>query len=195
MWVEDSRNPPWIAAKMAAMAPGTVPLSVFGWNKKLERFVKAAQPEKAIQLFQQMQQEGATPDSFTFVQLLNACTSLQALEHGRHAHEQILQLGCESNVFVGNSLVDMYAKCGSLEEASRVFNKMPSQDIVSWNSIIMGHVKCGHEYETLALFQQMQQEGFQPNSVTFVGMLNACASVGALEEGRRVHEQNHSKRL
>ncbi len=54
LWVEDSQNPPRIAAKMAAMAPSTVPLSVFGWNKKLERFVKAGQPEKAIQLFQQM---------------------------------------------------------------------------------------------------------------------------------------------
>jgi pentatricopeptide repeat protein len=53
----------------------------------------------------------------------------------------------------------MYAKCGSLEEASRVFNMMPSRDIVSWNSIIMGHVECGHEYETLDLFGQMQQEG------------------------------------
>ncbi|CAK9212162.1 unnamed protein product, partial [Sphagnum troendelagicum] len=74
----------------------------------------------------------------------------------------------------------MYAKCGSIEDAWKMFKKMPSRDVVTWNTMILGRVKCGQGQKALELFQQMQQEGVQPNSVTFVGVLNACASVLAL---------------
>jgi pentatricopeptide repeat protein len=179
-----------VEAEMAAMAPGTVQLNIFRLNKKLEKYVKAGQPEKALQRFQQLQQqEGMSPDTFTFVHVLNACASLRALGEGRRVHEQIVEGSYESNVFVGNSLVDMYPKCGSIEEAWTVFHKMPLHDVVSWNVIILGHVRCGQGQRALELFQQMQQEQVQPMPVTFVGVLNACASVRALEEGRCVHEQ------
>jgi pentatricopeptide repeat protein len=178
-----------VAAEMAAMAPGTVQLHIFSWNMKLAKYVKDGQPEKAMQLFQQMQQEGMSPDTFTFVQVINACAGLGALENGRLVHDQLIQSGCESNIFLGNSLVDMYAKCGSIEDAWRVFNKMPSRDVVTWTAMILGHVKCRQGQKALELFQQMQQEGVQPNTVTFVGVLNACASVVALEEGRCVNQQ------
>ncbi len=92
------------------------------------------------------------PDKFTFIQVVNACAQLQALNDGMHVHEQISQNGCESDVFVGNSLVDMYAKCGNIEDAWRVFSKMPSQIVVSWTAIILGHVKCGQGQNALELF-------------------------------------------
>jgi pentatricopeptide repeat protein len=78
-----------------------------------------------------MQQEHMQPDSVTFVGVLNACASVVAIEDGRCAHDQIIRSGWDSNVFVENSLVEMYAKCGSMEDAWRVFNKMPSQDVVT----------------------------------------------------------------
>ncbi|KAH9532183.1 hypothetical protein CY35_19G076700 [Sphagnum magellanicum] len=137
----------------------------------------------------QMQQERVEPDTRTFVGILNACASAGALEEGKHFHEQIVQRGFESNVFVGSSLVNMYAKCGSMEEAQRVFNKMPSHNVVSWNVMILAHMNCGQGQEALELFQQMQQEGVQPNPLTFVAVLNACASIVAIKEGRRAHEQ------
>jgi pentatricopeptide repeat protein len=71
-----------------------------------------------------MQQKGVQPDSVAFVGVLNACASVGALEEGRRAHEQINQSGCDLDVFVGSSLVDMYAKCRSMEEVWKVFNKM-----------------------------------------------------------------------
>ncbi len=88
-----------------------------------------------------------------------------------------------------SSLVDMYAKCGSIKDAWTVFNKMPLRNVVTWNGMVLGHVKCGQGQKALELFQQMQQEDVLPNSVTFVGVLNACASMVAYEEGRSVHEQ------
>jgi pentatricopeptide repeat protein len=189
LWLVDRKNPPWVEMEMAAMAPGTVDLNPFLWNRRLSKYVKAGEYEKTLGLFRQMQSKGMSPDAFTFVPVLNACASLRALKEGRYVHERIIQSGCESDVFVHSSLIDMYAKCGSIEDAWSVFTKVPSNDVVSWTAIIFAHVKCGQGQKALKLFQQMQQEGVEPNSVTFVGVLNACASVAALEEGRHVHKQ------
>jgi pentatricopeptide repeat protein len=93
--------------------------------------VKCGQGQKALELFQQMQQEGVQPNSVTFVGVINACANIEALEEGKHVHEKIIESGWDTDVFVGSSLVDMYAKCGSLEDAWRVFKKMPSRDVVT----------------------------------------------------------------
>jgi len=185
----DRQNPTWVRAQLAAMAPGTVQLDMFSWNRRLARYVKAGQHEKTIELYQEMQQKGMSPDNFTFVPVLNACASLRALEAGRKVHEEIIQSGCKADVFVGSSLVDMYSKCGSMEDACKVFNNMPSRNVVTWNAMILGHVKCGQGQKALELFHQMQQKGVQPTPVTLMGVLNARASVFALQEGRRTHEQ------
>jgi pentatricopeptide repeat protein len=84
-----------------------------------------------------MQQEGVEPNPVTFVGILNACASVESLQEGKDVHEQIIQSGWESNVSVGSSLVDMYAKCGSIEEAWRVFNSMPKCDVLAWNAMIL----------------------------------------------------------
>jgi pentatricopeptide repeat protein len=163
--------------------------NVVTWIAMILGHVKCGQGQRALELFHQMQQEGVRPDSVILVGVLNACASMVALEDARCVHQQIIGCGWDSDVFVANSSVDMYTTCESIEDACRVFNKMPSRDVVTWNAIILGHVKCGQGQKALELFRQMQQEGVQPNSVTFVGVLNACASVVALEEGRCVHQQ------
>ncbi|CAK9193273.1 unnamed protein product [Sphagnum troendelagicum] len=89
-----------------------------------------------MQLFQQMQGVGVSPNKFAFVQVIKACVGLGTPEDGRLVHKQLIQTGCESDVFVGSSLVDMYAKCGDIEDAWRVFNKMPSRNVVTWTSMI-----------------------------------------------------------
>jgi pentatricopeptide repeat protein len=81
------------------------------------------------------------------------------------------------------------AKLGSIEDAWRVFNKMPSSNVVTWIAMILGDAQCGQGQKALHLFRQMQQEGVQPNFITFLGVLKACSSVVALEEGRCVHQQ------
>ncbi|CAM6035145.1 unnamed protein product [Sphagnum compactum] len=164
--------------------------NVVTWNAMVLGHVRCGQGQKALELFQQMQEEGVRPNSVTFVGVLNACASMVAYEEGRSVHEQIIQSGCESDVFVGSSLVDMYTKCGSLEDAQRVFNIMPSRDVVTWSAMILGHVKCGQGQNALKLFRQLQQEGVQPNSVTFVAVLNACATcshAGLVDEGMRCY--------
>jgi pentatricopeptide repeat protein len=116
-----------------------------------------------------MQQEVVRPISVEFVGVLKACASVGAIEEGRCVHQQIIQSGLESDVFVGSILVDINAKCGSMADAWRVLNKMPSQDMITWTAMIFGHVKCGQGQKALELFQEIQQEGVQPNVFTFVG--------------------------
>jgi len=91
----------------------------------------------------------------------------------------------EFDVFEGNSFVDMYAKRGN---AQNMFDKMQFQDVVNWNTMIVGHVKCGQRQKGLELFEQMQQEDVLPNFVTFVGVLNVYASIVAPEDGRMLGE-------
>ncbi len=88
--------------------------------------------------------------------VLKACASVAVIEEGRCVHQQIIQSGLESDVFVGSSLVDMYAKCGSIEDAGNVFKKMLSRDVVSWTVMISGYMQCREGQKALELFEQMQ---------------------------------------
>ncbi|CAM6078111.1 unnamed protein product [Sphagnum tenellum] len=124
-----------------------------------------------------------------FVQVLNACAGLMALDDGLRIHVQIIQSGCESDLYVGNSLIDMYAKCGGIDYAWLVFSKMPIRNVISWNAMILGLVKCGQEQKAMELFLQMQHGGVAPDRVTFVGLLHACARVAVLKHGKQIHEQ------
>jgi pentatricopeptide repeat protein len=183
LWLVDRKNPPWVEMEMAAMAPGTVDLNPFLWNRRLSKYVKAGEYEKTLGLFRQMQSKGMSPDTFTFVPVLNACASLRALKEGRYVHERIIQSGCESDVFVRSSLIDMYAKCGSMEDAWRVFNRMPSRDVVTWTAMLNGFSMHGHGGEAIAHFEQMCEESIEINNITFVCLLSACSHAGLVYEG------------
>jgi pentatricopeptide repeat protein len=149
--------------------------------------VKCGQGHKALELFQQMQQEGVQPNCVTFVAVLNACASVIALEEGRCVHHQIIQSGLESDVFVGNSLLDIYAKCGSIEDVWKVFHKMPSRDVVTWNAILGGCAMNGHGVEAMKHFEQMCKEDVQPDDITFFCLLSACSLAGLVDEGMHLY--------
>ncbi len=97
--------------------------------------------------------------------VLNACANVvPSGEEGRCVHQQIIECAWDSYIFVVNSLVDLYAKCGSIKDAWRVFNKMPSQDVVIWNAMLGGCAMHGHGNEALKHFEQMS-EGVQPDDI------------------------------
>ncbi len=131
--------------------------------------------------------DGLQPNPVTFVRVLNACASVGALEEGRHAHKQIIQSGCESDVFVGSSLIDMYAKCGSMEDASRVFNKITC-DMLSWSAMLFGLLKSGSSTKHIRTILRNATGKSAPH-LHHIWVLNACANVVALEESRYAHKQ------
>eukprot|EP01018_Ginkgo_biloba_P010079 Gb_35395 [translate_table: standard] len=154
------------------------------WNVMTAGYAQNDCSEEAVELFLQMQQVGLKPDEFTCASVLSACASLAALQQGNAIHAHIIKTGYESNVIVRNTLVDMYAKCGSIEDAQSTFDKMPKRDVVSWTAMISGFAHHGHGKEALKLFEKMQRAGIEPNHITFVVVLSACSHEGLVNEGR-----------
>eukprot|EP01018_Ginkgo_biloba_P000403 Gb_07442 [translate_table: standard] len=156
---------------------------VISWTAIIAGYAQHGHGEEALKFFCKMQRAGMNLDKFVFASVLRACADLAAVEQGKHVHACIFKKGFESDIFVGSALVNMYAKCGSIEDSRQVFDKMIIRDVVSWNVMIVGCAQNGHDKEALKLFEQMQRAGVKPDHITFVGVLFACSHVGLLYEG------------
>lgn len=130
---------------------------------------------------------GLEPDNFTLPFVLKACSALSALETGREVHELAIKLRWESDVFVGAGLIDMYAKCGCVDDARDVFDRIPVRDAVLWNSMIAAYAQNGLPGEALCLCREMVVSGFGPTIATLVSVISAAADVAALPRGRELH--------
>ncbi|URE19578.1 Pentatricopeptide repeat-containing protein [Musa troglodytarum] len=157
------------------------------WTTLISGYTKAGLAKEAVEVFKEMLSENLRADGVTMVAVLSACAELGDLELGRNLHRYIGAREVDMDVFVGNALVYMYSKCGDVDSAYQLFNQMPVRNVVSWNSMISGLVNNREFKQALELFRQMQSEGIEPDAVTLVGVLNSCASLGALELGQWVH--------
>ncbi|KAI5079235.1 hypothetical protein GOP47_0006906 [Adiantum capillus-veneris] len=141
----------------------------------------------ALQLFLRMLQYGSKPNEFTLICIINSCTDLHVLKEGRLVHACVLKQNCEQDKYIGCSLLNLYAKCGSIEDAFKVFEGLNRQTVVAWSSMILGYAEHGHAAQAIHLFQQMQSKGVVPNEITFVCVLKACWKLSALEDGKEIH--------
>lgn len=160
--------------------------SVVSWTSMMSGYVREGLSDEAIKIFYEMKTNGVSPDIFTVTSILHACACSGSLDNGKIVHKYIRENDMESNLFVCNALMDMYAKCGSMEDAHVVFSRMPVKDIVSWNTMIGGYSKNCLPNEALKLFYDMQQNS-NPDSITAACILPACASLAALDRGREIH--------
>lgn len=160
---------------------------VVTWSALIAGYALHGQGQEALEIYQQMQQEGLEPDIVTFVHLLKACSNVPALEHGKLIHAHLMESGLKLDLCLGSTLVDMYAKCGNLEDACLVFDRLPMRNLVTWSALISGYAHQGYGQEALQLFQQMQEEGLMADKVMFVSLLQACSSIAALEQGKQIH--------
>lgn len=157
--------------------------NIVSWTAIISGYLSFNRFEEVIDMFERMLSTGLKPDSFTLVRVLSACTHLGDLKSGERIHRYIFETDSGRNVFVATSLVDMYAKCGSMDRARTVFDKMPEKDIVTWSVMIMGYASNGLPKEALDLFFQMRRENLEPDCYSMVGVLSACARLGALKLG------------
>lgn len=118
-------------------------VSAFPWNSLISGYVEMAEYEDAIALYFQMNEEGIQPDRHTFPRVLKACAGLGSIQVGEAVHRDAVRLGFGNDLFILNSLVDMYAKCGDIVRARKVFDRIPYKDLVSWNSMITGILSSG----------------------------------------------------
>ncbi|XP_057843783.2 pentatricopeptide repeat-containing protein At4g13650 [Cryptomeria japonica] len=157
---------------------------VASWNVMISGYSQSGHGENALKLFFQMQERGIDKELVTFTSVLRASASLAVVEQGRQVHGLIFKTGYESDVSVGNTLADMYAKSGSIHSAHKVFDNMPKKDSVTYNVIISGYSQHGHEKKALQFFEEMQLAHMPPNDITFICVLSACSHVGLVNEGR-----------
>ncbi|CAN6483610.1 unnamed protein product [Victoria cruziana] len=155
---------------------------VASFTSMMSGYAHCGQGEEALKLFPAMLHEGHRPDCFIYSTLLNACAYLSALEQGKQVHTHIVKLGFDLDVFSGNALVNMYAKCGCVEDANLAFLEIPQRGIVSWSAMIAGLAQHGHGVKALELFDQMLREGIHPNHITLVSLISACNHAGLVKE-------------
>ena len=160
-------------------------------------YVQHGQGSLALQLFAKVQSKGITPNKIIYICVLKACTDVRDSQQGKVLHDQIVRSGFESDVTIANTLVDMYAKCGLMGEARRVFDQLTIRTTVSWGAMIAGYVQHGQCHEALSIFEQMQKfhEQCLPNVITFVCILMACGNIGAIENGKQIHDEIVSRKL
>lgn len=168
---------------------------VVSWTALITGYAEHGHGMEALGYVKQMEGEGILPDSHTFVCSLKACGSIGAIDRGQEMHAQIVKKGLEAELFVGNALVDLYARYGLLESAQDVFSKLLVQDVISWNALITGYVEHTHWEEALYCFEQMLHKGISLNAVSFVCGLKACGIIGAADKGQELHVEIVSKGL
>lgn len=161
--------------------------NVVSWNLIIRSYARRGLATMALRLFDQMQQEGISPDMITIVSVVSVCASDGALSKGRQLHAHAMRTGLESDVSVATAIVNMYGKCGSLDDAHRTFEILPVRDLIAWNAMIAAYAQHGHGSQCLELSVKMHQEGVLPDKFTFVSVLSACANLENLEKGKQTH--------
>lgn len=157
---------------------------VISWTSMITGYARANSFSDSVKLFQDMMAAKVKPDKVTVASVLSACAHLGSLDVGRAIHSYIRSYNVETDIYVGNALIDMYCKCASVGKALEVFQEMEdSKDEVSWTSMVTGLAVNGFAERALELFSEMLSEGIKPTHGTFVGILLACSHVGLVDKG------------
>ncbi|KAK4585351.1 hypothetical protein RGQ29_022851 [Quercus rubra] len=153
------------------------------WSTMVSGYVQNGCSNEALVLFKQMQAQNVKADEFTLASVVGACGDMGALDLGKWLHSYIGEEGIDIDIVLGTSLVDMYSKCGSLDNAIRVFEGMSKRDVMAWSTMIGGCAIHGFGEKALKMFHAMKSANVRPNSVTFTSVLCACSHSGLVKEG------------
>ncbi|KAJ4711482.1 Pentatricopeptide repeat-containing protein [Melia azedarach] len=160
---------------------------VIPWSFMIARYAQSSQSIEAVELFCRMRRAFIVPNQFAFSSVLQACAMMEDLDLGKQIHSQVVKVGLDSEVFVSNALMDVYAKCGRMKSSMELFEESENRNHVTWNTMIVGYMQLGDGGKAMSMFLKMLENQVQPTEVTYSTVLRACASVAALEPGTQVH--------
>ncbi|XP_057448153.1 putative pentatricopeptide repeat-containing protein At1g69350, mitochondrial [Lotus japonicus] len=158
--------------------------SIVTWNCMICGFSQNGISVEALNLFDEMYFNSLEINEVTLLSAIQASTNLGYLEKGKWIHHKIIVSGVRKDLYIDTALVDMYAKCGDLQTAQRVFNSMSEKSVVSWSTMIAAYGIHGRINAAISLFTKMVESGIKPNEVTFMNILSACRHAGSVEEGK-----------
>ncbi|XP_058096547.1 pentatricopeptide repeat-containing protein At1g34160-like [Magnolia sinica] len=156
------------------------------WNALVTGLAQGSRPRDALALFSRMRLKGARPNEITVIGALSACSQLGTLKEGEAVRSYMCEEGLDTNLRVCNALIDMYAKCGSIDGALDVFCSMGTRSRVTWNTIIMALAMHGRGPHAVELFTQIRPTGVEPDAVTYLAVLCACNHAGLVDDGLRL---------
>ncbi|XP_057414911.1 putative pentatricopeptide repeat-containing protein At3g01580 [Lotus japonicus] len=159
------------------------------WTSIVTGYERSGTPELALAFFSRMAVlEEVSPDPVTLVSAASACAQLSDSKLGRSIHGFVKRCGLDTHLSLANSLLNLYGKTGSIKSAEILFREMPDKDVISWSSMLACYADNGAATNALDLFNEMIDKRIEPNWVTLVSALRACASASYLEEGRKIHQ-------
>ncbi|XVE59297.1 hypothetical protein DITRI_Ditri05aG0034800 [Diplodiscus trichospermus] len=157
-------------------------------NALTKGVVQNEKANEALDAFGEMVRKDSACDEFTFSIILKACASLPSFTSCQQIHARIVKANFDTNLQVGSSLIEAYAKCGSVEDAEQVFCQISAPDVVSWNSMIKAYSQNGNPGRAISLFRRMIDKGFRPTPSTFLAVLSACSHSGKIQEGQEIFQ-------
>lgn len=153
------------------------------WSTMISGYSKNNRFDKAIELFQLLQTQGIIANETIMVGVISSCAHLGALEIGERAHDYVVKNNLSLNLILGTALVDMYSRCGNIEKAVEVFDRIPERDALSWTALIAGLAMHGHAARGLHYFELMVRSGLKPRDITLTAVLSACSHGGLVDKG------------
>lgn len=156
------------------------------WNIMIAAYTKKGLAKKAISAFSQMRLETYCPNLITIISVLPAIAYTSDVKEGMNVHSYVICTGFNFYTLVGNSLIDMYAKCGNIEYSERIFKEMKNRDLISWNSLLTGYAIQGEGNLAVSFFSFMIQNHMEVDSVSFLCVLSACRHTGLVDEGKKL---------
>ncbi|WRX10999.1 Pentatricopeptide repeat - like 10 [Theobroma cacao] len=156
------------------------------WNAMIAGLAQNGLVEEAIIVFKQMLQQNVMPNAVTLASVLPACSLMGNVDLGKQLHGFSVRNLLDQNVFVGTALVDMYSKSGAIKLAESMFFDIPEKNAVTHTTMILGYGQHGMGERALSLFRSMQASNIQPDAITFVAVLSACAYAGLVDEGLHI---------
>ncbi|CAJ1962809.1 unnamed protein product [Sphenostylis stenocarpa] len=175
------------AANSSSSSHFHFPQHISQTNSLIASHVRRGDPVSAWILFHSLRRARADVDAYTFTSVLRACPLLHISHLGTQVHAQMLKTGADSGTVAKTSLVGMYSKCGSLDEAVKVFDEMGHRDVVAWNALLSCFLRCDLPFEAVGVLGAMGRENVELSGFTLCSALKSCASLKALELGRQVH--------
>ncbi|CAI0466625.1 unnamed protein product [Linum tenue] len=162
------------------------------WTSMISGYAQNGCGEEALNFFTHMVRDGLLPDDYTFGAVLHACSTMALIVHGRMVHGSIMHSGFHTCAYVGNGLVNMYAKCGDLDSSIMAFDDIYKKDVVSFNTMVFALGLHGRGNQALQLYEDMLESGLKPDKLTFIGLLMSCSHSGMVEKGRMLFDSMSS---
>ncbi|XP_048142068.1 putative pentatricopeptide repeat-containing protein At3g47840 [Rhodamnia argentea] len=156
---------------------------IVSWNTIVTGYSQEGCGEEAFELLSWIRIEGLTPTESTLAVVLTVCSNMAILKQGMQLHALVLSLGLEQAPTIQSALINMYAKCGSIKEAYKIFDAATKYDIVVWTTMINGYAEHGYSHEAIDLFEKLASVGLRPDPVTYIGILTACSHAGLIDLG------------